>query len=106
MKCQYFAGAPDTDILKMKNINVLLLHESREIWNNSIEEEISTPHSIDFVVWLLGVNLIEIYHKKEITEKNKLQPVNFEEKKAPEIGIEINSIFRVINTLIKEKIKW
>ena len=38
----------------------------------SLAEEISRQPSIDSVVWLLMVTLVQIYHEKEQTDQEKI----------------------------------
>lgn len=44
-------------------------------------EEISKQPSIDIVVWFLVVTLMEVYNEKVQAEQDKLQNINFEEKR-------------------------
>lgn len=44
-------------------------------------EEISKQPSIDTVVWFLVVSLMKVYTEKVQAEQDKLQNVNFEEKR-------------------------
>ena len=45
-------------------------------------------------MWILGVTPMKIYNKEKV-EQGKI----FEEKRAPESGVELNSLFKEINEL-------
>ena len=56
-------------------------------------KEISKQPSNDSVVWLLTFTLTNMYNKEEQTKQGKIQNVQYEVKRVPESGIELNPLF-------------
>ena len=85
---------------KQKKLSVATL-KSFEIME--LAEEISRQPSIDSVMWLLVVTLMQIYNDKEQAEQGKIQNVQIEKKRSNRCIKKLSPVLKEIKSLKKKK---